>query len=116
MLQLIRLRKELQEANSVVSFETFDGIRVDISKKFMKQDSAGNWHFIKDVYSPLKDKVKTTVTRIVYGEVYVVEDTGRFAADASGVQLISAVDLISFKEINMFRGKPDAEETYRSQQ
>ena len=116
MLQLIRLKKELQETNSIVSFETFDGLRVDISKKFVKRDSAGNLYFTKDVYFPLKDEVKTTLTRLVYGEVYVIEDNGRFTTDGYGKPILSAVDLISFKEINNFRGTPDAEETYRSQQ
>ena len=38
MLQYFRLQAEIQSTKSIVSFLTFDGFRVDISKKFIKKD------------------------------------------------------------------------------
>ena len=116
MLQYIRVKTELQETKTIVSFTTFDGVRVDISKKFLKKDLISNrWYFTKVAVNLRTDKVVTTKTYITLGEVYVVQCVEPIVdVDASGHLICSVTDLISFQEINKYRGTHNAEETYRS--
>lgn len=116
MLQYFKLRRELQETKSIVSFETFDGFRVDISKKFLKKDpTTERWYFTKQVINIRTLKEETVITFIIFGEVYIAEQSlNRRGCDVALDNIITVQDLISFQELNKYRGTNHAEETYRS--
>lgn len=116
MLYYFRLKKELQETNSIVSFETADGFRVDISKKFIKKDPISErWYFTKSASNIRTLKDQLTITYITFGEVYIIEQsTTRRPVGANLVDIIIVKDLISLQEVNQYRGAYHAEETYRS--
>lgn len=114
MLQYFRLKQKLQETDSVVSFETTEGTRVDISKKFIKKDDVGNYYFAKTVYSFKRKTTILTKTFVVMGAFYVCECGEPASFEADGAPIVRPTDLIGFKELNDARGKQDAEETYRS--
>lgn len=114
MLHYFRLKSQLQNTNTVVTFETFHGTRVDFSKKFLKKDSVSNrWYFTKPVYNSFQRKTIDIVVYLNYGEVYIAEckDSG-LDFESTPIQLVQ--DIVSLKEVNQYRGIPDAEDTNRS--
>ncbi len=73
MLQIMQFNKCLQESQSVISFETYEGHRVDVSKRFIRS------HLIDDlanspywVFSKNRD-FKNSDAIIKLDEVYIVE-------------------------------------------
>jgi hypothetical protein len=71
MLQVVRFKKEIDlGSKSVIAFETYEGNRVDVSKKFIKAVPVfDGWHFTK--VSPLLNAPITTT--IVLNEPYIIE-------------------------------------------
>lgn len=120
MLQYFRFEAEIQDTKTIVSFTTFDGVRVDISKKFLKHDKISNrWYFNKMVINPRTGNKVEVKTYITMGDVYIVqcpEQVAVGAFDDAGTPryIYSATDLISFQEVSAYRGTHNAEETYRS--
>jgi len=120
MLQYFRFESEIQDTKTIVSFGTFDGVRVDISKKFLKKDKISNrWCFTKLVMNPRTGVKVEAKTYITLGDVYIVQcpeqlAVGAFDDAGKPRHIYSATDLISFREVNAYRGIHNAEETYRS--
>jgi len=116
MLQYFRLQAEIQSTKSIVSFLTFDGFRVDISKKFIKKDPVSErWYFLKNVPQFKTGEYITTKTFIVLGEVYIAEyNESSLGCDSLGNGILTVKDLVSFQELKTYRGTENAEETYRS--
>ena len=116
MLQYFKFEKEIQETKTIVSFRTFDGVRVDISKKFLKKDKLNNrWAFCKNVVNIRTNIWVLTKTHIVMGEVYVAQCSDKILSlESNGQPIYPVVDLVSYRELNKYRGTNNAEESYRS--
>ena len=113
MLQYFRLKAQIQSTNTIVSFETSEGHRIDFSKKFLKKDSVSDrWYFTKPVLKP-DNSVVDTVVFIQYGEVYIAEcKDGGLAANSEVIYAVQ--DIVNYNEVKNYRGTQDAEECYRS--
>jgi len=116
MLQYFKFEKEIQETKTIVAFRTFDGVRVDISKKFLKKDKLNNtWAFCKNVVNIRTGVMVLTRTHITMGEVYIAQCPDKtFACEVDTQPIYPVVDLVSYRELNKYRGTNNAEESYRS--
>jgi len=119
MLIYFRLKHEIQETKHIVSFYTYEGIRVDISKKFLKKEPiglemSGRWYFTKRVYNLKTLEYSTVKTFINLGSIYVAECKEPLtASDITGL-ILTIQDIVSLQELNTYRGINHVEETYRS--
>ncbi len=103
MILYARFEKVIQETKTIVSFKTYSGHRVDISKKFIKKLGSGNFYFSKAL-----DELEVgaaSITNIHLDELYVLEVSDKFALDAGSFPVPMVKDLIPFSEINEYAEK-----------
>jgi len=97
MLQIVRFKELIQETNTVVSFETYEGHRVDISKKFVKKAADVGYYFIKK--SSIPEDV--CVTDLRPGRVYIIE-AKEAGMEADSKPILMVTDLITFDEAEAY--------------
>ena len=114
MLQYFRLKNQIQDTKTIVSFATFEDTRIDFSKKFLKKDSVSDrWYFTRSSVIRPDGTITKIVVFIQYGEVYIAEckDNG---LDFNLNTIFSVQDIINYEEAKAYRGTQDAENSYRS--
>jgi len=94
MLQIMRFKALIDETRSIVSLETHNGHRVDVSKKFIRRLNSDQVYFVKDGNEIL----------IVYDNLYIVECTyNAHALDPIGNPILMIRDILPYSYVMMYK-------------
>ena len=97
MLQIVRFQEVIQETKTVVSFMTYEGHRVDISKKFIKKADDTGYYFTKK--SSIPEDV--CITDLRPGRVYIIE-AKEAGMEADSKPILMVIDIIPFDEVEAY--------------
>jgi hypothetical protein len=101
MLQVIKLKQILHESKSVVSIETYEGNRLDISKKFLKKTKGDNYYFSK--WSPIEKEY--VITYLYQEKTFIVELDERLTSVGVGIDnkaIYMVKDLIPLDQVLLY--------------